>query len=368
EIFADASLRQPVQQHDSIAWPSRGFSVHVIATGLQPGRDHWYRFTCGNAVSRVGHTRTAPAPDAGVRRLRLALASCQHYEQGFFAAHRDIAAQDLDFVLFVGDYIYEGSSPAYTARQHGSPTPHTLDAYRARHALYKGDADLQAAHAAHAWIVTLDDHEVVNDYTADREPGHDDTARFLRRRAAAYRAYFEHMPMAIAPEGPALRIHDRFTWGRLAELWTLDTRQHRSHHACPDPQRDVGRSVTGCAELADPARTMLGGEQERWLQGGLAASSRRWKLLGAPIVASEFIGGSVTSRGAGQGAMARMRRDNPDVRHARGDERGWALVEATPSALHCEMRTASHPVTADAKFAVQARFSVEAGRAELQPA
>lgn len=435
EIFADAALRQPVQQRDAIAWPSRGFSVHVLAQGLQPGRDHWYRFTCGDAASRIGHTRTAPAPDADVRRLRLALASCQHYEQGFFAAHREIAAQDLDAVLFVGDYIYEGSSPAYTARQHGSPTPHTLDAYRARHALYKGDADLQAAHAAHPWIVTLDDHEVVNDYADDREPGYSDPARFLRRRAAAYRAYFEHMPMAIAPEGPSLRIHDRFAWGRLAELWTLDTRQHRSHHACPDPQRDVGRSVTGCAELADPARTMLGADQESWLQNGLAGSSRRWKLLGqatqmsatgidtpegrstwtdawdgypaarqrllqgiadanvrdvvslggdvhrhcaadlrvrpndsgAPVVATEFIGGSVTSRGAGQAAMARMRRDNPDVKHARGDERGWALVDLTPAALHCEMRATPHPVPADAVFGRQAAFTVTSGRAGVEP-
>lgn len=436
EIYADVALRQPVQQRDAMAWPSRGFSVHVLAQGLQPGRDYWYRFTCGQAASGVGHTRTAPGPDADVRRLRLALASCQHFEQGFFAAHREIAARDIDFVLFVGDYIYEGSSPAYTARQHGSWTPHALDEYRARHALYKRDADLQAAHAAHPWIVTLDDHEVVNDYADDRDPAYTDPARFLRRRAAAYRAYFEHMPIAIAPEGPAVRIHDRFAWGRLAELWTLDTRQHRSHHACPDPQRDAGRSVTNCAELADPSRTMLGAEQERWLAGGLAGSSRRWKLLGqatqvsatgidtpegrstwtdawdgypaarqrllqgiadanvrnvvslggdvhrhvaadlrvrpndaaSPVLASEFIGGSVTSRGASQAAMARLRRDNPDVKHARGDERGWALVEVTPEAMYCDMRATPHPVPVDAVFTSRARFTVEAGRAGVQPA
>lgn len=436
EIYGDAALRQPVQQGEATAWPSRGFSVHVLAQGLQPGRDYWYRFACGNAVSPVGHTRTAPAAEADVRRLRLALASCQHFEQGFFAAHREIAAQDIDFVLFVGDYIYEGSSPAYTARQHGSPTPHTLDEYRARHALYKRDADLQAAHAAHPWIVTLDDHEVVNDYADDRDPGYSDPARFLRRRAAAYRAYFEHMPMAIAPEGPAMRIHDRFQWGRLAELWTLDSRQYRSHHACPDPQRDAGRSVVGCTELADPSRTMLGAEQERWLAQGLAGSSRRWKLLGqatqvsatgietpagrstwtdawdgypaarqrllqgivdagvrdvvslggdvhrhvaadlrvrpndsaSPVVASEFIGGSVTAHGASQPAMARMRRDNPDVKHARGDQRGWALVEVTPDAMHCEMRATPHPVPVDAVFTRQAAFAVQAGRAGVEPA
>ena len=435
EVFSDAAMRQPVRQGEVMAWPSRAFSVHVTVQGLQAGRDYWYRFQSGDATSRVGRTRTAPAPDADVKRLRIALASCQHYEQGFFAAQRDMAATELDFVLFVGDYIYEGTSPAYTVRQHGAPAPHTLQQYRARHALYKRDADLQASHAAHPWIVTLDDHEVVNDYADDRDPAYTDPARFLQRRAAAYRAYFEHMPMAVGPQGPAMRIHDRFSWGRLADLWTLDTRQHRSHHACPDPMHDNGRAVTNCAELADPSRTMLGAEQERWLATGLTDTSpARWKLIGqttqmsatgldtpegrsnwtdgwdgypvarqrllqgmvdagvqnavvlggdvhrhvaadlrvrpndatSPVIASEFVGGSVTSRGAGQAAMARMQRDNPDVKHARGDERGWALLDISRAALHCEMRTTAHPVAKDAVFTRQAGFTVEAGRAGVQ--
>ena len=280
EIFGDVELRRPLARGDAVTDASRALSVHVVAQGLQPQRDYWYRFTCGNARSPVGHARTAPASDAEVARLRFALASCQHYEQGWFAAHREIAARDLDFILFVGDYIYEGSSAAYDIRKHGTRTPHTLDEYRERHALYKRDADLQAAHAAHPWILTWDDHEVTNDYADDRDPAYTDPARFLRRRAAAYQAYFEHMPLALPPQGAAMRIHDRFAWGRLAELWTLDARQYRSHHACPDPRDDAGRMVAGCAELADPARTMFGAEQERWLGQGLASSTRRWKLLG----------------------------------------------------------------------------------------
>lgn len=133
----------------------------------------------------MGRTRTAPAPDADVRRLRFALASCQNYEHGFYAAHREIAGRELDFVLFVGDYIYEGSSTAPEMRRHGAPIPHTLEAYRERHALYKRDADLQAAHAAHPWILTWDDHEVVNDYAGDRDPAYTEPALFLARRAAA---------------------------------------------------------------------------------------------------------------------------------------------------------------------------------------
>ncbi|RYF61434.1 MAG: hypothetical protein EOO27_02030 [Comamonadaceae bacterium] len=422
---------RPVRSGEVIAWSSHGYSVHVRLEGLRPGRAYHYRFDCGGASSAMGRTRTAPAPDASVDRLRLALASCQHYEQGFFAAHRDIAQHELDAVLFVGDYIYEGSSASYTARRHGSPTPHSLDDYRARHALYKRDPDLQAAHAAHPWIVTLDDHEVVNDYAADRDPAYTDPARFLRRRAAAYRAYFEHMPLAVAPVGSNWRLHDRFEWGRLAELSTLDTRQYRSHHACADPARDVGRSVIGCAELADPGRTLLGAEQARWLATGLAASRRRWNLvaqatqmsatgidssqgrsiwtdgwdgyplerrrllqaasdagvrnlvtlggdvhrhvaadlriqpneLRSPVVASEFVGCSVTSRGASQAAMARMQRDNPDIRHARGDERGWALLHIGPQRLRCDLRSTPHPVAPDATLSVQASFVIEAGRA-----
>jgi alkaline phosphatase D len=436
EIFGDAALRQPVARGEVVTDASRAFSVHVHAQGLQPQRDYWYRFACGGAVSPIGHTRTAPASDADVRRLRFALASCQHYEQGFFVAHREIAARELEFVLFVGDYIYEGSSPVYDLRKHGAPTPHTLDGYRDRHALYKRDADLQAAHAAHPWILTWDDHEVLNDYAGDRDPAYTEPARFLRRRAAAYRAYFEHMPLALPPQGAAMRIHDRYAWGRLAELWTLDCRQYRSHHACPDPMHDAGRTVIGCTELADPARSMLGAEQERWLAQGLAASARQWKLLGqstqmsatgidtpqgrqtwtdgwdgypearrrllqgasdagvrdmvalggdvhrhvaadlrlapndpaSPVVASEFVGGSVTSRGASEAAMARMRHGNPDVVHARGDQRGHALVDLTPQAMQCEFRATAHPVVAEAAFFTQARFAVEAGQAGVWPA
>lgn len=438
EIYGDAGLRTRVAQGEVTTDASRAFSVHVHAQGLEPQRDYWYRFTCGDAVSPVGHARTAPAPDAQVRRLRFALASCQHYEQGFYAAHREIAARDLDFVLFVGDYIYEGSSNAHAVRKHGSPVPRTLDGYRERHALYKRDLDLQAAHTAHPWILTWDDHEVVNDYADDQDPAHTDPATFLRRRAAAYRAYFEHMPLTVPPQGSSMRIHDRHAWGRLAELWTLDCRQYRSHHACPDSGRvgGGGRTVTGCAELGDPRRTMLGAEQEQWLARGLAGSRRQWNLLGqstqvsssafntpegrsvwtdgwdgypearrrmlqgasdagvsnlvllggdvhrhvaadlrvvpndpaSPVIASEIVGGSITSRGADLASMERMRRDNPDVMHARGDQRGHALIEVTPEAMRCEFRATAHPVVADAAFETQARFVVEAGRAGVRAA
>ena len=163
EVFADEALRKRVGHWNAVTSTERGMSVHVQAKGLQPGRHYWYRFICGSATSPTGRTRTTPAQQDKVHALRMALASCQHFEQGYFTAHREIAKQDVDLVLFVGDYIYESSNPRYLVRQHAGAVPQTLDEYRARHAQYKGDADLRASHAAHPWVMTWDEHEVVND-------------------------------------------------------------------------------------------------------------------------------------------------------------------------------------------------------------
>ena len=282
EVFADEALRQPVRQWQVETDARRGHSVHVIASGLQPSTFYWYRFVCGSAVSPVGRTRTSPAMDARVSLLRMAHASCQHFEQGWYVAHREMAQRELDFVLFLGDYIYESSNPKYRLRAHLGGVPQTLDEYRARHAQYKGDADLRACHAAHPWVMTWDDHEVVNDYANDQDNRYSDPQVFLRRRAAAYQAYFEHMPLRIGPDDAQphrMRIHDRMAWGQLADIWTLDCRQYRSHQACPDPNRGGARVVVGCEELQDASRSMLGAEQEAWLMPGLTSSTRRWKIL-----------------------------------------------------------------------------------------
>jgi alkaline phosphatase D len=180
-------------------------------------------------------------------------------------------------VVFLGDYIYEGGVSRDEPRQHEGPGPDDLDGYRRRYARYKADPDLQAAHAAAPWVVTWDDHEVQNNYAGlvDGEGDRDDA--FADRRAAAYRAWWEHQPVRLPPpEGPDLVIYRSFRWGRLAHLVVVDGRQYRSDQACGD---GVGEA---CAELTDPARTMLGAQQESWVADELGNARRlgtQWALL-----------------------------------------------------------------------------------------
>lgn len=256
-------------------------SVHVEPRGLDPGRWYWYRFQALGQRSAVGRTRTAPAPDAPAS-LRAALACCQRWEHGHYAAWRHIAGQPNDLVLFVGDYIYEYPSIRTGARTHDLHAARSLGQYRNRYELYKSDPALQAVHAAAPWLLVWDDHEVENDYAADQGV-HLSGAAMRAVRAAAYQAYWEHLPFSMAqrPQGADMRIYDRFDWGRLARLQLVDDRQYRDPQACAPAFRaaGVGRvSPERCAELADPKRSLLGATQERWLAEGWD-SARGWNLL-----------------------------------------------------------------------------------------
>ena len=285
EVATDDAFRNIVRKGTEAATPQWGHSVHAEVAGLEPARHYYYRFHAGGAVSAVGRTRTVPAPGATLDRLRFAYASCQHYEQGWYCAYRHMAAEELDLVIHLGDYIYESSWGRNHVRKHdtGLEEPITLDEYRNRYALYKSDPDLRAAHAAFPWLVTWDDHEVDNDYAADRSQDRDLPAAFLRRRTAAYQAYYEHMPLPrrMQPAGPDMRIYTQTDFGALARFHVLDDRQYRSPQACPRPGRGGGNVVRtpDCPELFDPARTMLGAAQESWLDEGLARSSARWNVI-----------------------------------------------------------------------------------------
>jgi alkaline phosphatase D len=425
EIATDDAFKRVVRHGTTYATAQWAHSVHVEAVGLDPSHDYWYRFTSGGERSPVGRTRTAPARGGALARLTLAVASCQYYEFGHYAAYRAIARDALDLVVHVGDYIYEQRGVA-RVRSHDAAEAYTLDDYRWRYALYKSDPDLQAAHAASAWMVTSDDHEVDNDYAGDSSVDDEPRELFLARRAAAYQAHYEHMPLPrrLLPAGPVQQLHTQRTFGDLVDLYMLDGRQFRSPQACgPEPL------VQPCPDLYDPARTMLGAAQEKWMLNGLGASRARWKLLGqqtlmahfdqsgeedrrywadgwngyaaarerlvsflaerrianpvvlsgdihaflvndinrraddasSPIVATELVTTSITSPGRPQSDFDRWLPENANVRLARSDRRGYLRLAVNAERLHADLVAVDDVARADSGTQVIASFDVADG-------
>lgn len=290
EVATDEHFGNVVQSGDWYAMAGLAHSAHVPVTGLLPDRWYWYRFIAGNEVSPVGRTRTLPRPDADAKRLRFALASCQHYELGYFSAYKAMRADDPDMVLFVGDYIYEYNAAADRVRAHAHPEPYSLAEYRDRYAQYHLDPDLAAMHAAAPWIMTIDDHEVMNDWAGDVGEGLD--PRFAERRANALQAYFEHVPLpmdALRKSG-ALALNQTFDFGRNARFFVLDDRQHRNAEVCSRPGMGGSNIVTDrtCPERRNSMRTMLGGAQEAWLDGAFASTRSRWNIVVQETLMSPF--------------------------------------------------------------------------------
>ncbi|MEU4392922.1 alkaline phosphatase D family protein [Kribbella sp. NPDC023855] len=257
-------------------------SVHVVASGLNPDSDYFYRFRAQGHVSPVGRTRTAPATGTNGRDLVMAFASCAHYEEGYYTAYRRMAEDNPGVILFLGDYIYEYPATAGRTRLHlGSTEITTLADYRRRYAQYKSDPDLQAAHAAAPWIVVPDDHEVENNHAgnirADSTPVLT-AAEWTARRSAAYKAYYENMPLrpAQANNGASIPLYRRLQWGNLATFHMLDTRQYRNDQACGD-----GWKVCSDADLA--TRSLPGNTQETWLLNGLAEHTGTWDIIGQQV-------------------------------------------------------------------------------------
>ncbi|MFD8697548.1 alkaline phosphatase D family protein [Kitasatospora purpeofusca] len=299
EVAADPGFRRTVRRGVAVAEAGRGHSVHVDVRGLQPGRDYWYRFRAGRHLSPAGRTRTAPAAGAHPGRLRLGVVNCQDWQNGYWPAYTALAAEDLDAVVHLGDYIYETDPRSqYPDRLHTTPeTPGidqllTLADYRARHALYKTDPALQGAHAAFPWIVTWDDHEVENNYAGlvdeidDTGARHQDTAALARERAAAYQAYYEHMPLRnpYRTGSPDYRLYRRFDFGDLLRLNVLDTRQYRTDQPGGHSQ-DFGPVADG---LGNTAGTLTGAEQEEWLRRGLSGSRARWNVIAQQVMMSQI--------------------------------------------------------------------------------
>jgi alkaline phosphatase D len=287
EIATDEKMRRVVRKGTEYATPEFAHSIHLELSGLKPEHDYWYRFTAGGKQSPIGRTCTAPAPHTKLRQLRVAVASCQKYENGYYVAYRHMLDDSLDLIIHVGDYIYEYASAVggNNIRGDGSGETLTLDQYRARHALVKSDPDLRSAHAHCPWLVTWDDHEVANDYGGDWSY---DLAgeEFLLRRAAAYRAYYEHMPLprSALPVGPNMLLYANHRFGNLVQIQMLDSRQHRSPAACLGDEDDGGPGAR-CASLFAAARTKLGKQQEEWLRKELAANHAHWNVIaqGTPM-------------------------------------------------------------------------------------
>lgn len=440
EVAEDEKMARIVASGTARAEAAWAHSVHVEVQGLRPSRLYWYRFTAGDAVSPTGRTRTAPAADAQVDRLHFAFASCQQYEQGYFGAYRHLVQDDPDLIVFLGDYIYESSWGRNHVRQHLTAEPKSLEEYRARHALYKGDADLQAAHAIAPWIVTWDDHEVENDYAGDQPENPLERFGFLARRAAAYRAYYEHMPLPqwAMPDGPRMQMYNRAAFGGLATFHVLDDRQYRSPQACPRPRRAGSNTVDAaeCPTLAEADRTLLGSEQQQWLEAGLSTSRSRWNILAqqsvmaqvdrkpgpgrvawtdawdgypvsrqrllkhiaerkvanpvsiggdvhmfyvndlktdfddpaSPVVASEFVGTSITSQAGSQRTVQGWLPDNPHIHLAETRYRGYTRVELTPQRMKVDLRAMDNVTSRDVACRTLASFVVEDGRPGPQKA
>jgi alkaline phosphatase D len=290
-------MRNIVRNGTTTATRELAYTGHLSVSGLEPNRPYWYRFMSAGAASRVGRTRTAPGPRAPLERLRFGFCSCAHYEVGHFSSYRHLADEEPDYVLFLGDYIYEYAYPddyeekvrSYINRGELGD----LAAFRTCYAQYRLDPDLQRLHAEAPALMTWDDHEVQNDYANMYSQTFEDEASFRARRAAAYRAYYEHMPLSALswPNGPLMHLYQRYSFGDLAEISMIDGRQYRSRPACyaaPDKGRGRLETSMSCPERLDESRSMLGQRQESWLYGGFDASNARWNILGGDVMMSQL--------------------------------------------------------------------------------
>ena len=449
EVAADDGFARILRRGTTSTDASQGFAVHVEVTGLPAGRHHWYRFHAAGEVSPTGRTRTAPAVTATPPRIRFINAGCQHYEHGFFTAWRHVAAEEeLDFVFHYGDYIYEqaGRRPGQrggfgpVVRSIAGGKCRTLEDYRQRYAQYHADADLQAAHAAHPFVHSFDDHEVENNWAgaeseADgrsaRHPVALPQAEFLAMRAAAFQAWYENMPVRAGqkPRGPDVVAHRRLRFGRLLDLHVLDTRQYRDDQPCGDGVQQP------CGAQARPEAQMLGLAQEAWLLANLRRAPNTWQVLAqqvvmmrrqypsggfsmdawdgypaarrrllqglqardianavvlsgdthtawagdlrldpeaadSPVIATEFVGTSITSLGDGtevRAETAAMLQGNPHIRFFNA-RRGYTLHEAQESRMEVTFRAVPYVTRPGAPLEDRGRFVVEAGRPGVTPA
>ena len=429
EVAGDEGFRTIVVHGEALARPELAHSVHVEVAGLQPDRPYFYRFTAGGERSGGGHARTLPLTSAAPRQLRFGVAGCQHYESGYYTAYRHLAGEDLAFVFHYGDYIYEYGTGSEGVRKHAGPLIMSLDDYRRRHAQYKTDADLQRAHAAHPFFMTFDDHEVANNWAGDVDETDTPPEIFRMRRAAAFQAWYEHMPVRRGqlPSGSAIQLYRGARYGDLARLDFLDTRQFRTNQPCDDGYK------LGCPAVTSAKAHMISTQEEAWLVRNLRRRDARWNVIAQQVMmmaidrrspsepapgklfnmdswagyevqrerllarmrgldnvivltgdehtnyagllrdrdrpaAVEFVGTSISSGGDGQDMPAygpRFLADNPQLKFI-NDQRGYVTCDVTRDEWRTNFMVLDKVSVPDGTLSRRATWAVERGRPDLR--
>ncbi|EKU37710.1 MULTISPECIES: alkaline phosphatase D family protein [Acinetobacter] len=325
EIATDNQFKQNLKTGMVETSKTDDFTVKVDATGLQANTVYYYRFRFGNKISSVGQTKTLPIT---TNKVSFAVCSCSNYPAGYFYVYREMAKQNVDVIIHLGDYIYEYGADGYAtedAAKLGRTLPADnnkeiikLDDYRKRYALYRQDKDLQAAHQRHPFIVIWDDHELANDTWREGAENHQDNeGSFSDRKLAALQAYFEWMPIRPVSSTDHLNIYRQFNFGSLVELTMLDTRI-----IARDKQLEYADYMTAAgldaqkfqADLTNPKRTLMGYTQRDWLVGKLKQSTATWNVIGQQVLMSKMwipaelllSLGQITSGGASAETLAKM--------------------------------------------------------------
>ena len=276
EVASDENMKKIVKSGDVLASPQLGHSIHVETKGLKSDSWYWYRFRVGQYESPIGRTRTMPEDNVMPDKLRFAVTSCQNFEQGLFTAYEQMIQDNVDLVFHLGDYIYEYKGKSNHTRKHLGPEIENLAQYRQRYAQYRLDPLLQKMHAQCPWWLTWDDHEFDNNCAGDiSEQKGVDKVSYLKRRAAAYQAYYEMMPLRTSalPVGPDMKLYRKASFGRLADFLVLDTRQYRTDQ----PNGDRNKPLS--ADSKNPNNTLLGKTQKGWMYKSLIQSESRWNVL-----------------------------------------------------------------------------------------
>ena len=291
-VARDPGMRHVVERGEITTDASRDFTVKVDVKGLRAGRTYYYQFFVEDEESPVGRTRTLPRHD--VERLRMAVVSCSNLPAGYFNAYRRIAERaDLDVVIHLGDYLYEYGADEYGSVRTPEPATEmvTLSDYRTRHAQYKRDPDLQEVHRQHPFICIWDDHEITNDAWIGGAENHTEGAEgaWPERVKVGLKAYYEWMPVRQPDPKDPRRQQRAFSFGDLVDLAMLEERlQARSQQLPATIPTDFGNGFVQAGPFADPARTLLGAEQEAWLKDYLRGSRARWKFIGQGVMFAQL--------------------------------------------------------------------------------